>query len=185
MNPHFFKNKEAFRKWLERNYDKETELLVGFYKVGSGRPSMSWSDSVDVALCFGWIDAVRRSVDEHSYTIRFTRRKPTSIWSAINIAKVEELTKQGLMTPAGLAAFQKRKESNSRIYAYENEAKTFSGEYEELFKANAAAWSFFNAQAPWYKKTLIHWVVSAKQESTRGSRLATLIEKSAAGIKMR
>ena len=131
MKPHFFEKKSDFRNWLKKNYDKETELLVGFYKVGSGKPSITWPESVDEALCFGWIDAVRKSIDDTSYTIRFTRRKPTSIWSTINIAKVEALTKQGLMQPTGLAAFSKRKEHKSRIYSYEKDAVDFATQYEK------------------------------------------------------
>src|SRR5918993_5745637 len=119
--PTFFAKQSDFRKWLQKNHKKETQLLVGFYKVGSGKPSMTWSQSVDEALCFGWIDGVRKSINEHSYSIRFTPRKPTSIWSAINIAKMDKLLKQGLVKPAGLASFNLRKESRSRIYSHERE----------------------------------------------------------------
>ena len=119
MSPIFFATQADFRDWLEEYHELETELLVGFYKVGSGKPSMSWSESVDEALCFGWIDGVRRSVDAESYSIRFTPRKAKSIWSAVNIAKIEVLTAKGLMKPAGIAAFAKRDENNSKIYAYE------------------------------------------------------------------
>src|SRR6187549_476911 len=121
VQPTFFATQSDFRKWLEKNHSKATELFVGFYKVDSGKPSMTWSESVDQAICFGWIDGVRKSIDKDSYFIRFTPRKPTSIWSAINIKKVEELTKQGLMQPAGLASFEKRTEGKSRIYSFEQE----------------------------------------------------------------
>src|SRR5436190_19380271 len=137
--PTFFAKQADFRKWLQKNHKKETELLVGFYKVRSGIPSNTWSQSVDEALCFGWIDAVRKSIDKDSYQIRFTQRKPTSIWSAINIKKIEELTEQGLMQPAGLAIFEKRKEGKSKIYSYENEGRKFTQNFEKQFKANKKA----------------------------------------------
>lgn len=178
MTPIFFSEQAEFRKWLEKNHDKEDELLVGFYKVGSGKPSMTWSQSVDEALCFGWIDGVRKSIDEDSYCIRFTPRKPKSIWSAVNIKKVDELTKQGLMKPSGLAAFARREESKSAIYAYEQEQVKLSDNFEKQFKANKKAWAFFESQAPWYKKREINKVMSAKQEATRQSRLDQLIDYS-------
>jgi uncharacterized protein YdeI (YjbR/CyaY-like superfamily) len=178
MNPKFFPTQTDFRRWLEENHEQEIELLVGFYKVGSGKPSMTWSESVDQALCFGWIDGVRRSIDAESYSIRFTPRKPKSIWSAVNIKKVEELIKQGLMKPAGLAAFEKRNENKSRIYAYERQAAKLSDEFERQFKANKRAWEFFQNQAPSYRKTVIYWVMSAKQEATRQRRLESLIAES-------
>ena len=143
MKPKFFPTQEDFRKWLEENHDKETEIIVGFYKVGLGKNYMNWSEAVDQAFCFGWIDGVRRKVDEESYSNRFTPRRANSNWSAVNIAKVAELTEKGLMKPAGIAAFEKRKENKSRVYAYENEAKQFSGEFEKRFKANKKAWEFF------------------------------------------
>jgi uncharacterized protein YdeI (YjbR/CyaY-like superfamily) len=179
MTPKFFPTQNDFRKWLEENHDKETELLVGFYKVGSGKPSMSWSESVDQALCFGWIDGVRRSVDEDSYSIRFTPRKAKSVWSAVNIKKVADLIEKGLMEPAGIAAFEKRDDSRSKIYAYENEQKQFSEEFEKLFRSNKAAWDFFEKQANWYKKQMTAWVMTAKQAATRENRLEKLIAASA------
>src|SRR6187200_347557 len=150
--PVFFAKQSDFRKWLQKNHEKETELLVGFYKVGSGKPSMTWSESVDEALCFGWIDGVRTSIDKDSYQIRFTQRKPTSIWSAINIKKVEELTKQGLMQSAGLASFEKRVESRSKIYSYEKDEAELTQSFKKQFKANKKAWNYFQALAPSYKK---------------------------------
>ena len=155
--------------------------MVGFYKVGSGMASMTWSQSVDEALCFGWIDGVRKSIDKDSYQIRFTRRKPTSIWSAINISKIEELTKQGLMKPAGLASFENRQESKSKIYAYENAEVKLSTEFEKLFKANKKAWEYFQSLAPSYKKLSTHWVMRAKQDTTKIKRLKELIEDSEKG----
>ena len=178
MTPKFFPTESDFRQWLEENHDRENELIVGFYRVRSGKPSMTWSEAVDQALCFGWIDGVRRKIDDESYCNRFTPRRPNSNWSAVNIAKVEELTKQGLMKPAGIAAFEKRKEARSGIYAYENELKQFSEKFEKRFRANQGAWDFFQNQANWYKKQMINWVITAKQEATREKRLEKLIDAS-------
>jgi uncharacterized protein YdeI (YjbR/CyaY-like superfamily) len=178
MPPQFFETQAAFRAWLEKHYKSETALLVGFYKVGSGKPSMTWSESVDQALCFGWIDGIRKSIDQESYSIRFTPRKPTSIWSAINIKKVEELNKAGLMTVEGQKAFDLRTENKSRIYAHEGEVLQLDPNYEIAFKQEEAAWHFFNTQAPSYKKLIIHWIMSAKQEKTKLSRLEKTIETS-------
>ena len=180
MTPTFFAKQADFRKWLENNYKKETELLVGFYKVDSGKPSITWTQSVDEALCFGWIDGVRKSIDKDSYQIRFTRRKSTSIWSAVNIQKIEVLTKQGLMQPAGLLSFQNRKENKSKIYSYENEEVKFSSDFEKQFKENKKAWKYFQLLAPSYKKPSTNWVMSAKQEATKIKRLAELISDSEA-----
>lgn len=185
MTPIFFPTQSEFRQWLEENHDKEPELLVGFYKVGSGKPSMTWSESVDQALCFGWIDGVRRSIDGESYSIRFTPRKPKSNWSAVNIAKIEELTAKGLMKPAGIAAFEKRSEDKSRIYAYENKPTEFPAEFEEIFRANKKAWQFFEKQPVGYKRTIMYWVLSAKQEATQKSRLEKLIFESENERRMR
>jgi uncharacterized protein YdeI (YjbR/CyaY-like superfamily) len=179
--PRFFKDQYAFRKWLEKNHAKETELLVGFYKVDSGKPSMTWSESVDQALCFGWIDGIRRSRDDESYTIRFTPRKPTSNWSAINIRKIETLTAQGLMAPAGVAAYAKRKEERSGIYGYENRPKELPEECAKLFRKNKKAWDFFTSLAPSYQRAVAHWVVSAKKEETKWARLEKLIAASGKG----
>jgi uncharacterized protein YdeI (YjbR/CyaY-like superfamily) len=142
---------------------------------------MTWSQSVDEALCFGWIDGVRKSIDQDSYQIRFTQRKSTSIWSAINIKKIEVLTRQGLMQPAGLASFEKRSATKSNIYSYEKEEAEFTPNFIKQFKANKKAWDYFQALAPSYKKVSTHWVMSAKQETTRIKRLNQLIADSAAG----
>ena len=174
----FFLHQSEFRKWLEKNHQKETELLVGFYKVDSGKPSMTWSQSVDEALCFGWIDGVRKSIDKYSYQIRFTQRKSTSIWSTVNIQKIEDLIEQGLMKPAGLASFENRKENKSKIYSYENEEVKFSAEFEKQFKGNKIAWDYFQSLAPSYRKPSTNWVMSAKQEATRIKRLNELINDS-------
>jgi len=178
MNVTFFKTQDDFRKWLESHHEKETELTVGFYKVDSGKPSMNWSQSVDQALCFGWIDGVRKSIDRESYCIRFTPRRSTSIWSAININKIEDLTKAGLMKPAGLKAFSLRKENKSGIYSYENETLFLDSNYAKQFRENKIAWDFFMKQAPSYKKAIMRWIMSAMQEKTRQSRLEKAIKES-------
>jgi uncharacterized protein YdeI (YjbR/CyaY-like superfamily) len=181
MQAQFFAKQEDFRQWLEENHANENELLVGFYKVDSKKPSMTWPQSVDQALCFGWIDGVRKTIDSDSYCIRFTPRRPTSIWSAVNIQKVEDLSKQGLMQAAGLAAFEKRQEHKSKIYAYEKEPVLLDETFEKQLKSNEKAWNFFQSQAPSYKKVVIHWVMSAKQEATKISRIQKLIDASEAG----
>ena len=185
MKPTFFKTPSDFRKWLAKHHESSKELLVGFYKKDSGRPSITWPASVDEALCFGWIDGIRRRIDDVSYTIRFTPRRPTSIWSAVNIKRANELIDQGLMKPAGLKAFQARKENKSGIYSYEQRTEKLPEPYESQFKKNKTAWTFFQAQPPWYRKTVAWWIVSAKKEETRLKRLATLIEESANGRTMR
>ena len=173
----FFKTQDDFREWLEINHENQTELIVGFYKVKSGKPSMNWSQSVDQALCFGWIDGIRKSMDEESYSIRFTPRKNTSNWSEINIKKVEELTRAGLMKPAGMKAFSFRKESKSGIYSYENEAESFDYQDEKLFRENEKAWEFFMKQTPSYRKAVVRWINSAVQKITRQSRLEKTIKQ--------
>jgi uncharacterized protein YdeI (YjbR/CyaY-like superfamily) len=182
--PTFFAKQSDFRKWLQKNHKRKTELLVGFYKVGSGKPSTTWSQSVDEALCFGWIDGVRKSIDKDRYQIRFTQRKSTSIWSAINIRKMEELTRQGLMKPAGLASFEKRTERKSKIYSYEKEEVALASDFKKQFKANKKAWDYFQSLAPSYRKVSAHWVMSAKQETTQIKRLNQLISDSAAGTNL-
>ncbi|MCW4467481.1 YdeI/OmpD-associated family protein [Flavobacterium sp. MFBS3-15] len=182
MEPHFFPKQDDFRAWLDKNHAKETELLVGFYKTNSGKPSMTWPESVDQALCYGWIDGVRKSLGTESYTIRFTPRKPTSIWSAVNINKMAELQKQGIVQPAGLAAFEKRTESKSRVYSHERkENAKLSAAMEKEFRAEKGAWEFFMKQAPSYRKAVIHLIVSAKQEKTQRSRFERLLNASKEG----
>lgn len=178
MQATFFATATEFRKWLEKNHKKETELIVGFYKVGSGKASITWSQSVDQALCFGWIDGVRKSIDEESYCIRFTPRRNNSIWSVINIKKVEELTKAGLMKPEGEKAFSFRTEDKSQIYSHEKEPAILDTHYEKQFKQHKKAWDFFSKQTPSYKKVMIHWIMSAKQEKTRQARLEKTIQES-------
>ena len=184
MEPKFFSTQDDFREWLAVHHVTASELLVGFWKVGSGKPSMTWPESVDQALCFGWIDGVRRRIDDDSYSIRFTPRRPKSIWSAINIAKVEALIVKGLMQPAGLAAYDKLEEHRSVVYSYENMPREFDAEYEKRFRENKKAWAFFEAQPAGYKRLMIYRVTSAKQEATRLKRLEKLITASEEGVRL-
>jgi uncharacterized protein YdeI (YjbR/CyaY-like superfamily) len=175
--PKFFPTLADWRAWLEKNHAEEEELWVGFYKRDSGRPSITWPESVDGALCFGWIDGVRHSIDAISYKIRFTPRKPRSIWSAINIKRATELVSLGMMHTAGRAAFEKRQSDRSAIYAYEQrKAASLPAGYEKQFRAQRDAWKFYQAQPPWYRRTSTYWVISAKKEETRAKRLALLID---------
>jgi uncharacterized protein YdeI (YjbR/CyaY-like superfamily) len=175
--PQFFPTLANWRAWLEKHHDDAEEFWVGFYKRDSGRPSITWPESVDGALCFGWIDGVRKSIDATSYKIRFTPRKPRSIWSAINIKRAKELSKQGLMHAAGLAAFEKRDGNRSAIYAYEQrKSAKLPSEFDKQFRTNPEAWRFFQSQPPWYQRTSTYWVISAKKEETRVKRLAILID---------
>lgn len=178
MEANFFKSPEELREWLEKNHAIEKELVVGFYKVGSQKPSITWPQAVDQALCFGWIDGIRKSIDEESYSNRFTPRKPTSIWSAVNIKKVEKLTLAGLMKPAGLKAFSLRKNEKTAIYSHEKKWVKLDSVYEKQFKTNKTAWKFFTNQSPSYQKVILHWIMSAKQEKTRQSRLEKTIKES-------
>lgn len=184
MDIKYFKTPGDLRKWLEKHHETEQELQVGFYKKDSGKPSITWPESVAEALCFGWIDGIRRSVDDVSYTIRFTPRKRTSIWSAININLAEDLIKKGLMQPAGLEAFKARRENKSGIYAYEQREAHLPEPYLGLLKKNKAAFKFFEMQPAWYRKQINWWVVSAKKEETRLSRLSKLIAEAAAGRRL-
>jgi uncharacterized protein YdeI (YjbR/CyaY-like superfamily) len=182
--PTFFATAIAFRAWLAAHSGSAKELIVGFYKVGAGRASMSWPESVDEALCVGWIDGVRKRIDDVAYQIRFTPRKVGSIWSTVNIARVAALTAEGRMQPAGLAAFARRVEAKSAVYAYEqaHSAQLTTAE-TQVFKANKAAWAYFEQTPAGYRKTMLHWVCSAKQPATRARRLAQWIDSCAAGIR--
>lgn len=185
MAPSFFATPLHFRKWLQKNHTTKMELIVGFYKVSSGKKSITWSESVDQALCFGWIDGIRKSIDEESYCIRFTPRKPASIWSSVNINKIELLKTQGLMHPKGIESFEKRKDDKSGIYAYEKATVTLSKDFEKKLKTNKKAFSFFKSMSPTYQKIATNWVMSAKQEVTRIKRLNDLINDSEAGLKIK
>jgi uncharacterized protein YdeI (YjbR/CyaY-like superfamily) len=180
----FFKSPVEFRKWLLENHEQATELLVGFYKKDSGRGGITYVEALDEALCFGWIDAVRRSIDEASYQVRFTPRKARSIWSNVNVKKVEELTRLGRMQAAGLKAFAARETKRSGIYAFENAERKLDAAAEKLFKANKKAWEFFQAQAPWYRRTASWWIMSAKKEETQARRLQLLIRDSEKGLRL-
>ena len=213
MKIRYFKSPNDFRRWLQKNHETTQELWVGYYKKSSGQPSVTWPESVDEALCFGWIDGIRKSVDDLRYTIRFTPRRRGSIWSAINIKRAKELVRQkqmrptglkafaarienksgiysyeqrntelsdkGLMKPLGVAAFNARKENRSGIYSYEQRSDSLDGPYQKMLRQNKAAWEFFYAQPPSYRKAIGWWIVSAKQEATRLKRLQRLIEESA------
>ena len=174
----FFKSPADFRNWLEKNRATERELWVGFYKKDSGKPSITWPQSVDEALCFGWIDGIRKSIDDVSYMIRFTPRKPISTWSAVNIRRVAELKDKGLMRPAGLKAFELRREYRSGIYSYEQRSVELPEPYLSQLKKHKAAWKFFEAQTASYRKNVNWWILGAKREETRQKRLAELIEHS-------
>ena len=182
--PVYFATPAAWRAWLQEHHARETELLVGFHKVGSGRPSMSWPESVDEALCFGWIDGVRRSVDATRYTIRFSVRRPTSIWSRNNLAKAEALIASGRMLPAGLAAYESRRADRSGLYSFERDHARLGRDAELQFKAQPRAWAFFSRQAPSYQKAASWWVISAKRAETQARRLERLITVSAGGRRL-
>jgi uncharacterized protein YdeI (YjbR/CyaY-like superfamily) len=182
MGARFFPSPAAFRAWLHRHHAREVELLVGFWKRGTGRPSLTWPESVDEALCYGWIDGVRRSVDADRYAIRFTPRKARSRWSAVNRRKAEALIAAGRMQPAGLRAWGARPDDEDAGYSFESRtALRLPPALERTFRARPAAWSWFQARPPGYRRTAIHGVVSAKREETRGRRLAQLVADSAAG----
>lgn len=178
MEPKFFPTPADFREWLDEHHEKEDVLWVGYYKKATGIASITWPESVDEALCYGWIDGLRKTVDEQRYKIRFTPRRPNSIWSAVNIGRVEALTQLGLMQPAGLAAYAKRKDKKSKVYSYEQEKVVLDPAYKAKIKENPKAWEYYKKLAPSYKKASIRWVMSAKREETRLKRLNILIESS-------
>lgn len=181
MEPIFFPDAAALRDWFARHAAHERELLAGFHKRGTGRPSPTWSEAVDEALSVGWIDGVTRRIDDGRYVIRFTPRRPRSVWSAVNVKKVAALTAEGRMTEAGLAAFAARREEATGVYAFEQEHVAFTPEQRAGLEAHPEASAFFAAQPPWYRRAATWWVVSAKREETRRRRLAALIDDSAAG----
>jgi uncharacterized protein YdeI (YjbR/CyaY-like superfamily) len=184
LKPKFFRTPADFRAWLEKNHATATELWVGFYTKDSGNPSITWPESVDQALCFGWIDGIRKRVDEVSYQIRFTPRRRGSIWSAINIKRAEELVRQTQMRPIGLKAFAARIENKSGIYSYEQRSTQLSEPYATLLKKNKTAWNFFGKQPPSYRKMIGWWIISAKKEETRMARVTKLISESAKGKRL-
>jgi uncharacterized protein YdeI (YjbR/CyaY-like superfamily) len=181
MKPRFFKTPSDFRAWLERHHADTLELWVGFYKKASGKVGITYNEAVDAALCYGWIDGIKKRVDENSYTHRFTPRRARSIWSLVNTRRIAALIKDGLVAPAGLQTFRRRDEKRSGIYSYENLRQPLSPAHEKLFKANKKAWEFFRAQPPGYQKLVTRWITDAKKEETRLKRLQTMIDASAKG----
>lgn len=184
MKPLFFENSAELRRWLKQNHDKATELWIGFYKKASGKPSVTYKEALDEALCFGWIDGVRKSIDAESYQQRFSPRRAKSIWSLINIKRAEELKELGRMKPAGLKAFEARDPKRSGVYSFENAQRKLDKGYEKIFRANKAAWKFYESQPPYFKKVTTHWIMSGKKEETRLRRLQRLIDTSEQGIRM-
>ena len=184
MKPTFFKTPADFRSWLERHHARADALLVGFYKKESGKPSITWPESVDEALCFGWIDGIRRRIDDIRYSIRFTPRRRGSIWSNVNTKRVVELIKDKRMRPAGVKAFEARDPKKTGIYSFERETATLPAEFEKAFRANTKAWKFWEAQPPGYRRLAAYFVTSAKQDETRRRRLDVLIRDSAQGTRL-
>jgi len=184
--PIFFSTPAQFRAWLKKNHASCSQQWIGFHRKASGLPTITWPESVDQALCFGWIDGLRKRVDEKSYKIRFTPRSDSSAWSAINIRRFEELKREGLIHPAGTKAYARRNVNKSRIYSYENrKSAVLSPSAQKQFRSKPKAWRWFQDQAPWYQKTVIWWVVSGKRPETQQKRLATLITDSSAGQRIR
>ncbi len=177
----FFRTPSAFRRWLEQHHATAAELWVGYYKKDSGRPSITWPESVDEALCVGWIDGIRKRIDEVSYQIRFTPRRPRSIWSGVNIKRAQALIEQGRMRPAGLEAYEARRENTSGSYSYEQRSTELEEPYRGLLKKTPAAWTFFQAQPPSRRKVVNWWIVSAKREETRLRRLDKFISDASQG----
>ena len=183
--PTFFKTPQAFRRWFEKHHGSKMELWVGFYRKATGIPSITYKEALDEALCFGWIDGVRKRLDDQRYVQRFTPRRAKSYWSAVNIKRVEELKAEGRMHDAGTAAFERRDKTATPQYSFERAAAALDAAAERRFRANTAAWAYFSAEAPWYRRVVTHWVVSAKREETRERRLTTLIADCAAGRRIR
>jgi uncharacterized protein YdeI (YjbR/CyaY-like superfamily) len=181
--PVFFPTEADFRRWLEANHETAPELLVGFWKKASGKPSIDWPQARDQALCFGWIDGIRKSIGDEAYTIRFTPRRKGSIWSKVNVERYEALRAAGLMTPAGERAYEENKHK-SGLYAYENEQRELTAEEERLFRKNKRAWADWEGRPPSYRKSALHWITGAKKAETRAKRLKELIQVSAAGRRL-
>jgi uncharacterized protein YdeI (YjbR/CyaY-like superfamily) len=184
MDATFFAAPAEFRQWLEKNHDQAKELLLGFYKTKSDKTGITYAEALDEALCFGWIDGVRKRIDDDSYTIRFTPRKPGSIWSLVNVRKVEELVRKKRMKPEGLKAFEARDEKKTGIYSFEGSERGLDAAAEKEFRSHKKAWDFYQKQAPSYRKAAEHWAMGAKKEETRAKRLARLIEDSEQGVRV-
>ena len=184
-NPIFFATPAKFRAWLKRNHARCPQQWVGFHRKSSGLPSITWPESVDEALCFGWIDGLRKTVDAQSYKIRFTPRRPTSIWSAVNIRRMNELIGMGRVQDAGMKAFERRSADRSAIYAYENrKSAKFDPAAQQKFQSNRPAWNFFRQQPPGYRQLMTWWVISAKRSETKAKRLTKLIAESKANRRL-
>jgi uncharacterized protein YdeI (YjbR/CyaY-like superfamily) len=181
MKPTFFRTPAEFRRWLEKNHGTESELLLGFYRRDAGKGGITYSEALDEALCCGWIDGVRKRLDGVSYTVRFTPRKPDSVWSAVNTKRIGELMRMGRVHASGQNVFDNRNQQRAKQYSYEREESKFDDASEKQFRADKTAWKFYEAQAPWYRRTSCYWVMSAKREGTRLRRLTKLIGDSAAG----
>jgi uncharacterized protein YdeI (YjbR/CyaY-like superfamily) len=179
----YFATEAEFRRWLDANHETAPELLVGFWKKGTGKPSIDWPQARDQALCFGWIDGVRRSLGDEAYTIRFTPRRKGSIWSKINVDRYEALMASGQMNPAGVRAYEENKRK-SGLYAYETEQKELTAAEEKMFRRNKAAWSDWENRPPSYRRSALHWITSAKRDETRAKRLAELIVVSGEGRRL-
>lgn len=184
MNVVLFADQEDFRKWLAEHHETENEIWVGYYKISAKKQGMTYSQSVDQAICYGWIDGIKKAVDSEIYCNRFTPRRATSVWSAVNIKKAESLIKQGLMQPSGLTCYLNRKEDKSRVYSYENKPERLPEELEEKLRENDKAWAYFSSQAPSHQRTILYWIMSAKQDSTRLNRLEKLIKASEEGKRL-
>lgn len=183
--PAFFRTAATLRKWLEKKHDRASELVVGFYRVGSGKSRLTYREALAEALCFGWIDGLRQRYGADSYTIRFTPRVSGSIWSVVNTRRMEELIEMGRVHEAGLKVFGRRDRTKSKLYSYEVGTSQFAPAYEKRFRSNPTAWEFYQAQAPWYRRVSCYWVTSAKKEETRARRLAALIDDSAHGRRIK
>jgi uncharacterized protein YdeI (YjbR/CyaY-like superfamily) len=181
MRPTFFRTPAAFRRWLEKNHARRDELWIGFYKKASGKGGITYHEALDEALCFGWIDGVRKRADEDVFVQRFTPRRPKSYWSAVNIDRVAALQKAGRMHEAGMAVFERRSTDTPNRYSFERPPATLDPAAQAKFRRNAKAWTYFESEAPWYKRVALHWVTSAKKEETRQRRLEMLIKQCAAG----
>jgi len=185
MDAQFFADADELRVWFEKHHETAPELFVGYWKKGTGGTGVSHPEAIEQALCFGWIDSVARRLDDRRYQVRFTPRRKGSVWSAVNVAKIAELSERGLMHPAGLRAFEMRKPDQGAVYAYEQpEDSQFTAEQTALLTAHQAAWDWFSRQTPAYRRSATHWVISAKRPETQARRLAQLIADSAAGRKV-
>ncbi|MCC7162763.1 MAG: YdeI/OmpD-associated family protein [Anaerolineae bacterium] len=182
--PAFFKSETDLRAWFLKNHDTSREIVIAFYTVGSGKGGVTYKQAVDQALCFGWIDGIRKKLDDASYSNRFTPRKPKSIWSQVNLKRAAELETDGKMHAAGLKAYHGRDETRSMQYSFENKDRKLDPVREKKFRSNKKAWAWFSAQAPSYQRIASFWVISAKQEATRDKRLETLISDSEKGVRI-